>query len=84
MRSFWAELRKMQAAFPETEGRPCPLCITAMLRGALVITGQGNGEQVFPWGQLRDGTHPKATNGRIHCNIWLCARPGEGGITDSL
>lgn len=40
---------------------------------SLVITGQGDGEQIIHWGQLRDRTRPKARNGRIHSNIWLCA-----------
>lgn len=73
MRSFWAELRKMQTAFPETEGRPCALCITAVLRRALVIMGQGDGEQIIHWGPLRDRTRPKAMNGESTLTSWLCA-----------
>lgn len=44
MSSLWIELIKTQTALPETnEGRPCPSCIMAVLRGARVITGQGGG-----------------------------------------
>ena len=49
MRSLGTELIKTQAAFPETNaGRPRPARITAVLRGACEITGQGGGGWICP------------------------------------